>query len=65
VSVLRVLHFVGSENSEFYCNLWRFYAQDCLESTANSALYEFHIAYISPVSEACSYWIANGGFPHL
>jgi D-alanine-D-alanine ligase len=45
---LRVLHLVGSAVSEFYCDLSRLYAQDCLESTANAALYEFHIAYITP-----------------
>lgn len=48
MSVLRVLHLVGSAVSDFYCNLSRLYAEDCLENTANSALYEFHIAYISP-----------------
>ncbi|WP_341736009.1 D-alanine--D-alanine ligase [Microcoleus sp. CAWBG640] len=48
MSVLRVLHLVGSAVSDFYCNLSRLYAQDCLENTANSALYEFHIAYVSP-----------------
>ncbi|MBE9095636.1 ATP-grasp domain-containing protein [Tychonema sp. LEGE 07203] len=48
MSVLRVLHLVGSAVSDFYCDLSRLYAQDCLENTANSALYEFHIAYISP-----------------
>jgi len=52
VSVLRVLHLVGSAFSEFYCDISRLFAQDCLDSTANPALYEFHIAYISPVSEA-------------
>ena len=45
---LRVLHLVGSAVSEFYCDLSRLYAQDCLESTANVALYDFHIAYITP-----------------
>lgn len=45
---LRVLHLVGSGVNEFYCNLSRLYAQDCLESTANVVLYEFHIAYITP-----------------
>jgi len=45
---LRVLHLVGSAVCEFYCDLSRLYAQDCLESTANPALYEFHIAYITP-----------------
>jgi D-alanine-D-alanine ligase len=51
--VLRVLHLVGSAVSEFYCDLSRLYAQDCLESTANSALYEFHIAYITPDRQWC------------
>ncbi len=46
--VLRVLHLVGSAVDEFYCDLSRLYAQDCLENTANSERYEFHIAYISP-----------------
>ena len=48
VPKLKVLHLVGSAVSEFYCDLSRLYAQDCLENTANPALYEFHIAYISP-----------------
>jgi D-alanine-D-alanine ligase len=39
---------VGSAVDEFYCDLSRLYAQDCLDSTANPALYQFHIAYISP-----------------
>jgi D-alanine-D-alanine ligase len=46
--VLRVLHLVGSAVSDFYGDLSRLYAQDCLESTANPALYEFYIAYITP-----------------
>jgi D-alanine-D-alanine ligase len=46
--VLRVLHLVGSAVSEFYGDLSRLYAQDCLESTANPTLYEFYIAYITP-----------------
>jgi D-alanine-D-alanine ligase len=46
--VLRVLHLVGSAVSEFYCDLSRLYAQDCLVATANPALYEFYIAYITP-----------------
>jgi D-alanine-D-alanine ligase len=45
--VLRVLHLVGSAVNEFYGNLSRLYAQDCLDATA-SAAYEFHIAYITP-----------------
>jgi D-alanine-D-alanine ligase len=39
---------VGSAADEFYCDLSRLYAQDCLENTANSDLYEFYIAYVSP-----------------
>lgn len=46
--VLRVLHLVGSAADEFYCDLSRLYAQDCLASIANTALYDFHIAYITP-----------------
>jgi D-alanine-D-alanine ligase len=46
--VLRVLHLVGSATSDFYCDLSRLYARDCLDSTSNPALYEFHIAYITP-----------------
>jgi D-alanine-D-alanine ligase len=48
VGVLRVLHLVGSAVDDFYCDLSRLYATDCLESTANPALYEFHIAYVTP-----------------
>ncbi len=46
--VLRVLHLVGSAVSEFYCDLSRLYAQDCLESTANTSLYKSYIAYTTP-----------------
>ncbi|NJL52962.1 MAG: D-alanine--D-alanine ligase [Hydrococcus sp. SU_1_0] len=45
---LRVLHLVGSVVSEFYCDLSRLYAQDCLNATADPALYKFYIAYITP-----------------
>jgi D-alanine-D-alanine ligase len=45
---LRVLHLVGSAVSEFYGDLSRLYAQDCLESTADRSRYEFHIAYVTP-----------------
>lgn len=44
----RVLHLTGSAVSEFYCDLSRLYAQDCLRSTADDTLYEFHIAYVTP-----------------
>ena len=46
--VLRVLHLVGSAVSEFYCDLSRLYAEDCLKSNADAALYEFYIAYVTP-----------------
>jgi D-alanine-D-alanine ligase len=45
---LKVLHLVGSAESDFYCDLSRLYAQDCLVHTANPDRYEFYIAYISP-----------------
>ncbi len=48
MSVLRILHLVGSADSNFYGNLSRLYAKDCLVATANPSLYEFHIAYITP-----------------
>jgi D-alanine-D-alanine ligase len=46
--VLQVLHLVGSAVDLFYAELSRLYAADCLASTTNPALYEFHIAYVSP-----------------
>ncbi|MFB2895696.1 D-alanine--D-alanine ligase [Aerosakkonemataceae cyanobacterium BLCC-F50] len=47
--VLRILHLVGStDSSDFYCDLSLLFAGDCLTATANPALYEFHIAYVSP-----------------
>jgi D-alanine-D-alanine ligase len=45
---LRVLHLVGSAVNDFYCDLSRLYARDCLESTADPARYEFLIAYVTP-----------------
>jgi D-alanine-D-alanine ligase len=45
---LCVLHLVGSVVDDFYCDLSRLYAQDCLESTADPARYDFHIAYVTP-----------------
>jgi D-alanine-D-alanine ligase len=46
--MLRVLHLVGSPVSEFYCDLSRLYAADCLAANADPSLYEFHIAYVTP-----------------
>jgi D-alanine-D-alanine ligase len=48
MSKLRVLHLVGSAVSDFYGDLSRLYAQDCLHNTADPDRYEFHIAYITP-----------------
>jgi len=44
---MRILHLVGSAESDFYCDLSRLYAQDCLTATADSC-YDFLIAYITP-----------------
>ena len=46
--MMRVLHLVGSAFNDFYCDLSRFYAQDCLDATADATQYEFHIAYVTP-----------------
>jgi D-alanine-D-alanine ligase len=46
--VLNILHLVGSAHNDFYCDLSRLYAQDCLGATADSSLYKFQIAYITP-----------------
>ena len=48
MSVLRILHLVGSADNSFYCDLSRLYAQDCITATANRDRYEFYIAYITP-----------------
>ncbi|YAF94590.1 MAG: D-alanine--D-alanine ligase [Nodularia sp. CChRGM 3473] len=47
MSVLRILHLVGSAHNDFYCNLSRLYAQDCLTATTDPR-YDFQIAYITP-----------------
>jgi D-alanine-D-alanine ligase len=46
--VRRVLHLVGSAVDEFYAELSRLYAQDCLANTRDESRYEFLIAYVSP-----------------
>ncbi|MEH1830617.1 MAG: D-alanine--D-alanine ligase [Nostoc sp.] len=46
--VLRILHLVGSAHNDFYCDLSRLYAQDCLAATADQSHYDFQIAYITP-----------------
>ncbi|MGF1934271.1 MAG: D-alanine--D-alanine ligase family protein [Nostoc sp. ChiQUE02] len=46
--VLRILHLVGSAHNNFYCDLSRLYAQDCLAGTVDRSRYDFQIAYITP-----------------
>lgn len=48
MSILRILHLVGSAKNDFYCDLSRLYAKDCIAATANPSRYIFHIAYITP-----------------
>ncbi|WP_193198816.1 D-alanine--D-alanine ligase [Nostoc sp. MG11] len=48
MSVLHILHLVGSAHNDFYCDLSRLYAQDCLAATADRSRYDFQIAYITP-----------------
>ena len=48
MSKLRILHLVGSAYNDFYCNLSRLYAQDCLTGIADQLLYDFEIAYVTP-----------------
>lgn len=48
MSVLRILHLVGSADNDFYGDLSRLYAKDCIAATANPDRYEFYIAYITP-----------------
>ncbi|MBD2676682.1 MULTISPECIES: ATP-grasp domain-containing protein [Nostoc] len=50
MSVLRILHLVGSAQNDFYCDLSRLYAQDCLAATAELH-YDSTIAYITPDGE--------------
>ncbi len=48
MSVLSILHLVGSADNDFYCALSRLYAKDCIAATANRERYKFYIAYITP-----------------
>lgn len=45
---IRVLHLVGSAVSDFYSDLSRLYAADCLESVADADRYEMHVAFVTP-----------------
>jgi hypothetical protein len=46
--VLRVLHLVGSATDDFYAELSRLYARDCLAATADPARYAFAVAWVTP-----------------
>lgn len=48
MSLLRILHLIGSPYNDFYCDLSRDYAQGGLDEPANPSLYEFQIAYVTP-----------------
>ena len=48
MSVLRILHLVGSADNQFYGDLSRLYAKDCIAATVDPSRYEFYIAYITP-----------------
>ncbi|MBD2299806.1 D-alanine--D-alanine ligase [Nostoc sp. FACHB-190] len=48
MSLLRILHLVGSAYDDFHYELSRLYAQDCLTATAERSRYDFQIAYITP-----------------
>lgn len=46
-TAVTVLHLAGSSTSDFYADVSRLYAADCLEATAGER-YEFHVAYVTP-----------------
>jgi D-alanine-D-alanine ligase len=48
MSALRVLHLVGSARDDFYGDLSRLYARDCIAATADPARYDVRIAYVTP-----------------
>lgn len=43
-----ILHLVGSAVSEFYADLSRLYAADCLAVTTDPSRYDMHLAYVTP-----------------
>lgn len=51
--MLRILHLTGSAVSDFYADLSRLYAADCLEAVADPDRYEPHIAFVSPDGRWC------------
>lgn len=48
MKIRQLLHLVGSAQSDFYGELSRLYARDCLVATADPTRYTFHIAYVTP-----------------
>ncbi|MBN9739383.1 MULTISPECIES: D-alanine--D-alanine ligase [unclassified Pseudonocardia] len=46
--MITVLHLTGSPVDEFFCDLSRLYAADCLTATADPTRYDVHIAYVTP-----------------
>ena len=44
----RVLHLVGSPTDDFFADLSRLYAEDCLEATADPGAWDPVIAYVAP-----------------
>lgn len=44
----KILHLVGSPVDDFFCDLSRLYASDCLDSTADPELYDPAVAYVTP-----------------
>ncbi len=46
--MLRILLLVGSACDDFYCDLSRLYARDCLAAMADHAHYNISLAYITP-----------------
>lgn len=46
--LLTVLHLTGSPTSDFFADLSRLYAADCLEAVADADRYRFVLAYLTP-----------------
>lgn len=48
-----MLHLTGSAVSDFYADLSRLYAADCLSATADPSRYDFHVAFVHPGGRWC------------
>ena len=48
MSVLRVLHLVGSPTNQSFCDMSMLYASGCIDALHNPAKYEFVIALVMP-----------------